>query len=60
MGLFQRISDEQLLDEVYSDPVVIMGEFQEAFKRLPLDDKQFIRWNLLELQGIYMELGKWL
>lgn len=54
------ISDEQLLDEVYSDPTVIMGEFQEAFKRLPLNDEQFRKWNLLELQGIYMEMGKWL
>lgn len=52
------MNTEQLLDDIYSDPSVIMGEFQEAFKRLPLNDPQFIQWNLLELQGIYMELGK--
>ena len=56
--MLQTITDDELLDSVYSDPVVIMREFQEAFKRLPLKDTQFIRWNLLELQGIYMDLGK--
>jgi len=58
MNMLQGFKDDELLDSVYSDPTVIMGEFQEAFKRLPLDDEQFIRWNILELQGIYKELGR--
>lgn len=52
------MNTEQLLDQVYSDPCVIMGEFQEAFKRVEplLKDKQLVEWNRIELEKLVMKL----
>lgn len=56
--MFQTITDDELLDSVYSDPTVIMGEFQEAFKRVEplLKDPQLVEWNRIELENMVMKL----
>ncbi len=54
----RAISDEQLLDEVYSDPVVIMDDLFQAFARAEhlLKDERVVRFNRKALENMVMKL----